>query len=116
MQSPRRIHWKRTPTKAPKHRPGLLSPEQQDNVRRAIWALHRHHGTLVRVARMLGVRRTSLDHVLSSRGAVTAALALETARVAGVTMNDVLEGQFPRPMECYASLAAEQQDRATDVQ
>jgi len=94
MESPRRIVWKRTPTSPPKKRPGRLTPEEQENVRLAIRSLRRRYGTLPNVAIALGMSLKSLEHVLTKR-TVTAAIALETARVAGVPVDEVLLGVFP---------------------
>jgi len=95
VQSPRKIVWKRIPTDAPKKRPGRLTPEEQENVRRAIYSLRRRYGTLPRVASVLGLSIKSLERILNPRGRVSAAVALEAARVAGVTVDEVLRGSFP---------------------
>lgn len=101
MDAPRKLVWKRKSKVPLKRRPGLLSQEEQDNVRRAIQALRRHHGSLRKVAKLLGMGRPSLERIMAPKGTITAAVALEAARLAGVTMDDVLEGRFPRPVMCH---------------
>jgi hypothetical protein len=94
MTTPRKIVWRRTPTVAPRKRPGLLSPEEQENTRRAIRSLRARYGPLPNVARAISVSIKSLEHILS-KGTITACVALEVARVGGVSMEDVLRGRFP---------------------
>jgi DNA-binding XRE family transcriptional regulator len=57
-------------------------------------------GSIQALAYKMGIDRTTLGHAMKGRPAPGIALALEVARVAGVTIDDVLAGRFPPPGSC----------------
>lgn len=93
--------WKREKSTTRKWR-GLdyLTAEQEANVRRAVDVLRIRLGSLPAVAAAMGTTRASLEHMLGARGKITAGLAVHAARLAGVPVDDVLTGAFPKPGAC----------------
>ena len=94
--------WKK-PKQQTKPRPhfekmNTLSPEQAANVRVALKVLKIRHGTLVKVAELMRVTFGSLTRTLSVEP--NAGLAMRVAQVAGVTVDDVLSGNFPAEGSC----------------
>ena len=77
-----------------------LSLEECANVRRAIGVLRIRLGGLAAVATALGLRRNTVEHMASRQGKPGAGVALRVARLAQVTVEDVLSGAFPKPGSC----------------
>lgn len=96
----KRVHWKREPKKRATSRLESLTPEEQECVRVALRVLLVRYGTWVKVAEVLGVPAGRLYKVHGKHGPPTAGLALRVARVAGVAVDDVLEGKFPADGSC----------------
>ncbi len=75
-----------------------LSPEQAANVRIALKVLKIRYGTLQKLAELMHVTLGSLTRVLAAEP--NAGLALRIAQVAGVPVDDILTGAFPKPGSC----------------
>jgi hypothetical protein len=69
-------------------------------VRAAMKVLAIRFGSIAGVARAMGTTRRTLEHMLGRVGKPTAGLAVHAARLAGVPVDDVLSGAFPRPGTC----------------
>jgi hypothetical protein len=76
-----------------------LTSEEQANVRRALHFLRRRHGGYQALATALKVKRATLERYGSVR-MPSIAIALRLARLAGVALEDVLNGHFPAPGAC----------------
>jgi hypothetical protein len=75
-----------------------LTPVEQANAQAALRFLAKRHGTL---ANLTEVMRSKYGTVkLAMRGRVSAGIALRTARVAGVPLEDVLSGAWPKAGAC----------------
>jgi len=95
--------WKRTkpePTKICKTKLGVLSDEQEEGVRRALGALKVRYGSLNALARAIRVDATYLNLMFNGRRKVHPGLAIQVAPLAGVTVDDILSGAFPKPGAC----------------
>ncbi len=77
-----------------------LTPEERENVRKAIRVLRTRHGGADKLAKALGVSTPRVEGVMTTRGKPGAAIALYVARLAGVHVEDVLSGAFPAPGAC----------------
>lgn len=77
-----------------------LSAKEQTNVRTALRFLRMRCGGWVAVGRALGCNDTSLSCMVSGRKTVTASLAFRVARLAKVTVDDVVSGRFPAEGTC----------------
>ena len=73
----------------------FASPAEQANVKAALAFLHDHAGSWATLALMTGMRVAVLRHAASRRGEVTADVALEVARLAGVPIERILAGSWP---------------------
>lgn len=84
------------PTKQPK---GDLTAEEQANVRAALRFLRARHGGWEPLAKAL---RTPSTRILpmQNRRPVAAGIAVRLARLAGVTVDDLLTGRYPPPGAC----------------
>jgi hypothetical protein len=81
-------------------KPGQLTPEETACVVIALDFYVDRIGSIQAAAYKMGVDRTFLRRALKSRPKPGITLALEVARAAGVTVDDVLAGRYPRPGEC----------------
>lgn len=70
-----------------------LTPAEQENVRAALAVLRRQY-TLKELAQAMGIPHRSLTHMVATGRKPTAGVALRVARVAGVSVEDVLSEQF----------------------
>jgi hypothetical protein len=76
-----------------------LTPEEQDNARRALRFLAKRLGDTSKLAKAMGAHRETVQRPV--RGAVvTAGIALRAARVAGVPLDDLLGGVWPQEGAC----------------
>lgn len=93
--------WKRAPVEREIRILGLTA-EEQDNVRAAMRVLRIRHGSWAALAKALGMSFKTLKLAVSKRGyrRPTPGLALHVARLAGVPMEDVISGAFPKPGAC----------------
>lgn len=83
-----------------KTRGTMLTEAERDHVRAALRFLRVRLGGWEPVAQAMGVRRKLLERVLYGERNATAGHALRTARAAGVPMEDVLTGKYPKPGAC----------------
>jgi hypothetical protein len=93
--------WRRE-RKRTKRAPLGLTRDEQDNVRVVLRVLRYRHGSWVALARLLGMQLKTLKGAASKRGSrpPTPGLALHASRLAGVPMEDVLSGAFPKQGDC----------------
>ncbi len=92
-----------------------LSLTEQKHVRTALRYLRRRIGTWAPVAEALRVAPATMEKVVNERRAVTASLAFRVARLAGVPIDDVLEGRY-LPGACpRCGYVADFADEATAV-
>jgi hypothetical protein len=92
--------WKKPTEARGTRRLDRLSPEQVANVRAAMKVLAIRFGSVAGVARAMGTTRRTLEHMLGRAGKPSAGLAVHAARLAGVPVEDVLTGAFPKPGAC----------------
>ncbi len=90
--------WK-APRKRPP-RPSDLTPEEVANVSAAIRVLRARFGTARRLGEAMGVRVHVVKAATTRRPVVSAGRALRAARAAGVPLEDVLAGRWPKPGTC----------------
>lgn len=79
-----------------------LTAEEQTNARTALRFLRVRTGNMLALAKGLRCAPSSLRYVMCGRDAVSASLAVRVARLAGVTVDDVLGGRFPPVGTCPA--------------
>ncbi len=92
-----RVTWRRPR----KRRAPDLTPEEQANVRAALRFLRVRFGGYPHLATAMGMKTKSLQQAtMRVRRSLTAAMALRTAKIAGVAIADVLTGAFPEPGAC----------------
>ena len=77
-----------------------LTPEQEANVRAAILVLRSRLGSLRAVARAFGLNEKTAEQVYRGARNVTAGWAVQIAREAGTSVDDVLSGAFVRQGPC----------------
>lgn len=77
-----------------------LNQEQRDGVRRAIATLSGRYGSLTKLAKAMGVHSTTVIRSARVTGKPSAGLAVKLAKLAGVPVDDVLSGAFPKPGSC----------------
>jgi hypothetical protein len=96
-----RESWRKPRSAGETRRSADLSPEEHANVRKALRFLVARLGGRAKVAASLKVSVQALDGACySARKRPSAALAIRTARVAGVSVEDVLAGRFPIAGAC----------------
>jgi len=77
-----------------------LTPAEHDNVKAALRFLARRFGTFGQLAEALTVRPSLVERAVGKRGRPSAALAIRAARVAGVMVEELLAGRWPKPGTC----------------
>jgi hypothetical protein len=77
-----------------------LTEDERKHVKAALAFLKRRHGTWMALARAMGLKVATVVYAAGKRGGVSAGVALRAARAAGVPMEDVLSGEWPRPGMC----------------
>src|SRR5580704_17771311 len=91
-----RVAWSR-----PRARRGPdLSPEEADRVRVALAFLAKRFGTWKAMTDAMDLKLDTVRHAVKKRGGVTAGVALRAARAAGVPLEDILAGRWPKPGAC----------------
>lgn len=97
-----RTVWRRVRTRARNtDRLDLLTPAEEAHVRAALRVLRRRHRTWRVIAMAMRVPIKTLERIVSGRDRrVPAGLAIRTARLAGVPVDDVLSGRFPPTGAC----------------
>lgn len=76
-----------------------LTAEEQANVRVALRFLRARFGVWATVAKALRVNRRHVSRMMYGR-TVTASVAMRTARLCNVPVDDVLSGRFPDKNVC----------------
>lgn len=117
-----RRRWTRTPSEATLlRRLGTLTPEEQENVRRAIRVLRVRLGSGANLAAAMGLTLGAAQHLAVPSRRIGARQAVRVARLAGVEVGDVLAGRWPPPGTCpHCGRASEvgiergQRSRATE--
>jgi hypothetical protein len=77
-----------------------LTTEEQTNVRTALKFLRSRCGGWEPLAKALGTKVSSLSHAVGGSRVVSASLTFRVARLAGVTVDDVLAGRYPGAGTC----------------
>jgi hypothetical protein len=93
-----RVTWKRERPASETRRASDLTPEEQANVRTALAFLRVRSGGWAKLAAAMRVNVTTLSN--APRRAVSAGLALQAARVAGVALEAILRGEWPAKGLC----------------
>jgi hypothetical protein len=91
--------WRSTKPRKRRVDAGRLDGEQEANVIRAIVFLGERHGGLNQLSRDLGAARTTVTRVVHRLRRISPALALRVAKIARVSLADVLSGAFPGPRD-----------------
>lgn len=66
----------------------------------ALAFLRLRHGTWAALSRAMGLKKATVTAATGKRGGVSAGVALRAARAAGVPLEDVLSGAWPKPGAC----------------
>lgn len=91
-----RVAWSR-----PKARRGPdLTPEEAQRVKATLTILKVRYGTWTAVAEAMHLKVATVKYAAERRGGVTAGVALRAARAAGVPVEDILSGAWPKPGMC----------------
>jgi hypothetical protein len=77
-----------------------LTADEAANVRKAVMFLRKRFGTATQLADALGVTDRLVERICSVRGRPGAAVAIRAARLAGVGVDEILAGAWPRPGAC----------------
>ena len=92
--------WARPRDPAKPRRSSDLTPEEQANAKRALRLLRLRYGTMAKLAEALSANPETVREAASKRGRPSAGLALRAARLAGVPLEDVLSGAWPKQGSC----------------
>lgn len=93
--------WKRDRPARATERLERLTPEQAANVRAALRVLRVRLGGWAAVGKAMGASPKAVEHLGTPRGRQpTAGVALHTAAVAGVPVEEVLSGAWPKAGSC----------------
>jgi len=77
-----------------------LTPAEQTHVRTALKFLHVRCGTWATLAKVLRLGESTVSNVAAGRKTVGPVLAFRVARLAKVSVDDVLAARFPEPGTC----------------
>lgn len=77
-----------------------LDEKEQNQVRTALHHLRRQFGTWAAVSDALHAGKKAIEMVAGRRRSVTASLAFRVARLADVSVDDLLAGRFLPPGAC----------------
>jgi transcriptional regulator with XRE-family HTH domain len=91
-----RVAWSRPK----KPRGPDLSPDERARVKAALVFLRCRYGSLRALAEAMGLKFATVGYAVSKRGNPSAGVALRAARAAGVPLEDVLSGAYPKPGAC----------------
>jgi hypothetical protein len=92
--------WSRPRDQSKTRRSSDLTPEEQGHAKAALRVLRVRYGTARKLAEALAANFATVTTALSVAGKPSAGLALRAARVAGVPLEDVLSGAWPKPGSC----------------
>jgi hypothetical protein len=94
-----RTVWTKPRPEAPRYTPDL-TPDEIANVKRALRVLKIRYGTWPKVAEAMKVKPSALADVVNTKGKPSVGVALRAARLAGVPLEDVLSGAWPKAGSC----------------
>lgn len=77
-----------------------LTPEEQERVRAAMHYLRVRAGGWKPLAHALGFKAHTVRHVKGREKNVSPTMTLRIAKLAGVSVDDLLNGRFPHPGAC----------------
>lgn len=77
-----------------------LTPAEQTNVRTALKFLRTRCGSWATLAKVLAFSEPMLTDVANRRATVSASMAFRVARLAKVSVDDVIAGRFPAEGTC----------------
>jgi hypothetical protein len=77
-----------------------LTSQEQAHVRAALQFLRERCGGWAPVAKMLGLKDTSVANVANGQKVVSASVAVRVARMASVGVDELFAGKFPAPGTC----------------
>jgi hypothetical protein len=77
-----------------------LTPDEIANVKRALRVLCTRHGGWATLAQAMGTNAGNLQVSIVRNRKPSVAVALRAARVAGVPLEEVLSGAWPKPGAC----------------
>ena len=92
--------WKRP--RKPRARETLdrLTPEEAANVAVVVKVLCVRLGTTTNVAKAMQTNPKTIQRAVSGKKQPSAGMAIKAAKLAGVPVDDVLSGEFPKPGSC----------------
>ncbi len=96
----KRSEWRLARPSNETRRSSDLTPEEQANAKAALRFLATRLGSGAKLAAAMGSNLAAVRHASKKRGAVSAGIALRVARVAGVPLEDVLSGAWPKAGAC----------------
>ena len=77
-----------------------LTAQEQANVRTALKHLRLRCGGWDALSKALRFKKKTLAHAVRPHGTVTASVAFRIARLAGVSIDELLAGAYPAPGTC----------------
>jgi len=77
-----------------------LTKDEQQHVRTALRFLRTRTGGWEAVAKALGTTAPSLADAMNGRRRISASIAFRVARLAGVSIDGLLRGEYPAPGTC----------------
>jgi hypothetical protein len=97
-----RTRWSRPPSRERRIRNEQrhLTAVEQANVRHALAVLCRRLGSLSALAHAMGMTEAATTKARAPSRAQSARLALATARLAGVTFDAIISGEWPPQVPC----------------
>lgn len=90
--------WRKTNPRPPRRID--LTLDEQANARRVVRLLLVKLGSWEAVAKAMETSHGTVHSIGSSRRSISAGFALRVARAAGVPMEDVISGAWPKPGAC----------------
>ena len=95
-----RTVWKKSRPANETRRSPDLTLQDQENVRTALRFPAKRFGGYTALAKAMGAHRETVQRLARNARTVTAGLALRLARVAGVPVEDLLSGAWPKAGAC----------------
>lgn len=94
--------WRREREAKSTARLNRLASNEEENVLAALRLLRARRGSWALVARAMGVTKRQLSAYRNGELRPSAGLAVRVARIASVSVDDVLSGEFATPQRCAA--------------
>lgn len=94
-----RTSWKRPKPANPRYTSDLTEDEIA-NVKRAIRVLRSRFGSYAKLAEALRAKPATIKESVHRNGKPSVGLALRASRVAGVGIEELLSGTWPKPGSC----------------